>query len=258
MRKVFSIIVALLFAGSAYAQEVTPVISGEVELDFTQDANDDWGGAMGLHLGIDVAGAADIDLDFSATDGNSVVLDSWTVGTTVNAIGIAIGDDNGVMPDAEGNHTLAAPAMTESVKVTAGAAEVAIGFTDWTTDVTDISNIQGAYTLGVAGLDVTAAGDYNMDTENTVLGAGVSGLTLGSILVGGAFSYDLDAENIGFEGTVETGGITAYLNGDQDDTLQNVGGEYVYAIGGAEVTAGANYNLDSEDLTPTVGVSFSF
>ena len=258
MRKVFSIIAALLFAGSAYAQEVTPVISGEVELDFTQDANDDWGGAMGLDLGIDVAGAADVDLDFSATDGNAITLDNWTVGTTINSVGVAIGDDNGVMPDAEGNQTLAAPAMTESVQVTVGAAQVAVGFTDWTADVTDISNIQGAYTLNLSGLDVTAAGDYNLDTENTVLGAGVDGLSFGAVAVGGALSYDLDAENIGFEGTVETGSITAYLNGDQDDALQNIGGEYVYGLGGAEITAGANYNVDTEDFTPTVGVSFSF
>ena len=173
---------------------------------------------------------------------------------------VAIGDDNGVMPDAEGNHTLAAPVMSESLKVTAGSAEVAIGLTDWNTDITDISNIQGAYTLGdVAGLvDVTASGDYNMDSENIVLGGAISGLSVGEAALGGAVTYDVDGESFAFEGTADLMGLTAYANGDQDDAFQNIGGEYVYGLGGAELTAGANYNVDTEDFTPTVGVSFSF
>tara|TARA_B100000902_G_scaffold10632_1_gene13004 strand:+ start:3914 stop:4699 length:786 start_codon:yes stop_codon:yes gene_type:complete len=261
MRKVFSILAATLFAGTAFAEApgmVTSPLTGEVEIKITQDANDNWGGAMGLDLGIDAAGMAAVDLDFSAVDGGAVTLDNWTVGTEVNSIGIAIGDDNGVMPDAEGNHTLAAPAMTESVSVTAGAASVAMGWTDWTTDVTDISNIQGSYTMDMSAFELTAAGDYNMDTENTILGAGISNFGLGGASLGGAMSYDMDAEKFAYEGTAGISGVTAYMNGDQDDALQNIGGEYTYMLGGAELEAGANYNIDSEDLTPTVSIGFSF
>lgn len=261
MRKVFTTLAVFLTAGTAFAETPAPapsILTGEVELKFAQDANDDWGGTMGLDLDINATGLANVDLEFSASDGNAVTLDSWTVGTTVNSIGIAMGDDNGLMPDAEGNQTLTAPTMTESVAITAGAASVAVGFTDWNTDITDISNVQGAYTFGVGSLSVTAAGDYNMDSENTVLGAGVSGLDLGMASIGGAMSYDLDAEAIGYEGTATTGGLTAYLNGDDTDTLQNVGGEYTYMLSGAELEAGVNYNLDSEEFTPTVTVGFSF
>jgi hypothetical protein len=260
MRKVFSILAATMFAGAAWAEApaMSPVLSGEVELKFTQDANDDWGGAMGLDLGIDAAGLANVDLDFSATDGNAVTLDNWTVGTTVNSIGIAIGDDNGVMPDAEGNHTLAAPAMTESVKVTAGAANVAVGFTDWSSDITDLSNIQGSYDIDAGVAKVTAGLDYNLDSENTVLGAGVGGLGVGEAALGGAMTYDMDAEKFAFEGTADFMGLTAYMNGDQDDALQNVGGDYTYMLGGAEINGGVNYNMDSEEFTPTVSVGFSF
>jgi hypothetical protein len=260
MRKVFSILAATMFAGAAWAEApaMSPVLSGEVELKFTQDANDDWGGAMGLDLGIDAAGLANVDLDFSATDGNAVTLDNWTVGTTVNSIGIAIGDDNGVMPDAEGNHTLAAPAMTESVKVTAGAANVAVGFTDWSSDITDLSNIQGSYDIDAGVAQITAGLDYNLDSENTVLGAGVGGLGVGEAALGGAMTYDMDAEKFAFEGTADFMGLTAYMNGDQDDALQNVGGDYTYMLGGAEINGGVNYNMDSEEFTPTVSVGFSF
>ena len=262
MRKVFTILAATMFAGAAFAETPvvpTPVLSGEVSLDFAETANDKWGGTMGLDLGVDVSGLANIDLDFSATDGNAVTLDNWTVGTTIAGVGIAIGDDNGVFVGAEGEHTIAAPAMAESVKVTVGDAAVAVGFTDWTADITDISNIQGAYTLGdVAGLAVTASGDYNLDSENIVVGAAVSGLSVGPADLGGTVTYDVDGEKFAFEGVANVMGITAYANGDQDDAFQNVGGEYTYNIGGAALTAGANYNVDTEVFAPTAGISFSF
>lgn len=260
MRKVFTILAATLFSSAAFAEApaMGPVLSGEVELKFTQDANDNWGGAMGLDLGIDAVGLANVDLDMSATDGNAVKLDNWTVGTSVNSIGIAVGDDNGVMPDAEGNHTLAAPAMTESVKVTAGSANVALGFTDWSSDITDLSNIQGSYDIDAGIAQVTAGLDYNLDSENTVLGAGVSGFAMGSASLGGAATYDMDAEKFAYEGTVGLAGITGYMNGDQDDALQNIGGDYTYMLGGAELNGGVNYNMDSEEFTPQVTVGFSF
>ena len=193
MRKVFTILAATLFSGAAFAEApaMSPVLSGEVELKFTQDANDDWGGAMGLDLGINATGLATIDLDFKAVDGGAVSLDKWTVGTTINAIGIAIGDDNGVFVGAEGEHTLAAPAMAESVKITAGDASVAVGFANWGSDITDISNIQGAYTISdVAGLAVTASGDYNMDTENFAIGSRSEYLLNDNIGLGAAIKFD--------------------------------------------------------------------
>ena len=259
----FASAVAAMIATTATAETTvaSPVLSGEVELTFTQDTTtDNWGGAMGLDLGVDAGGLASVDLDFEATDGNALTLDNWTVGTDINGVGVAMGDDNGVFAGAEGEQTLAAPAMTESVKVTVGDAAVAVGFTDWTTDVTDISNIQGAYTLGnVAGLaNITASGDMNLNTDNVVLGAEVSGIDLGGAAISGAVTYDTDAEAIGYEGVADVMGVTAYANGDDTDMLQNVGGEYTYSLGGVDLTAGANYNLDTEDFTPTAGVSFKF
>lgn len=152
-------VAAVLMSTTAYAQDTatTGPISGEVSIKIAETAANKWGGTMGLDLGVDAAGLATVDLDFTAVDGGAVTLDTWKVGTTVGALGVAIGDDNGVMPGAEGEQTLAAPAMTESLQVTTGAATVALGFTDWTADVTDISNIQGAYALDMVGVGVTIA-----------------------------------------------------------------------------------------------------
>ena len=264
MRNVFITTVAALAmtASAALSEDATvvptTVLTGEVALDFAETAAGDYAGTMGIDLGIDAAGLAAVDLDFEVDEAGNGSLADWTVGTTVGALGVAFGTDNGVMPGAEGEQTLAAPAMTESLAVTTGAATVALGFTDWNTDITDISNVQGAYTLGVAGLDVTAAADYNLDSENTVLGAGVGGMDLGIASLGGAMTYDMDAEVFGFESVATVGGITTYLNGDNNDALQNVGGEYTMDVNGATFTAGANYNIDTEDFTPTAGIAFNF
>ena len=267
MRNVFiTTVAAMAISTAAFAEDtvtkvttpVAPVLSGEVSLDFAETANDKIGGTMNLDLGVDMGGLATIDLDFEATDGNAITLDTWAVGTTVAGVGVAVGDDLGVMPGAEGEQTLAAPAMAEAVQVTVGDAVVAVGLTDWTTDVTDVSNIQGAYTLNIASLDVTAAADYNLDSENTVLGAGVSGLDLGLASLGGALTYDVDAETFGYEGVATNGGLTAYLNGDDTDMLQNIGGEYEVNVNGATFTAGANYNIDTEDFAPTASIGFAF
>lgn len=267
MRNVFiTTVAAMVISTAAFAEDTVtkvqapaaPVLSGEVSLDFAETANDKFGGTFGLDLGIDAGGLATVDLDFEVDEAGNGTLADWTVGTTVGALGVAVGTDNGVMPGAEGEQTLAAPAMTESVAVTTGAATVALGFTDWNTDITDISNVQGAYTLGVVGLDVTAAADYNLDSKNTVLGAGVSGMDLGMASLGGAMTYDVDAEVFGFEAVATTGGLTAYLNGDDTDALQNIGGEYTMDVNGATFAAGANYDTDAKDLTPTASLSFNF
>ena len=264
MRNLFiTTAIATTLAGTAYAQDTVaggPIISGEFSIDIAENAAGNYGATTGLDLGIDAVGLAQVDLDFALDGNDAIVLDDWTVGTSVaGAIGVSLGTDQGVMPGAEGEQTLAAPAMGAAVKVEVGDAAVAVGFTDIAADLTDISNIQGAYTLELGTMAATVGGDYNLDSENMVLGAGVGGFNVAGMAdLGGAVTYDVDAEAIGYEVTADAMGVTAYLNGDDGDMLQNVGGEYTYALGGAEVTAGAAYNITNETFTPTVGVSFSF
>lgn len=245
------------FSSAAFAQGVA--LSGEVSLNIAENAAGNYAGDMELELGVDAAGLASVDLDLSAVDGGSVVLDNWTVGTSVAGIEIAIGDDNGLFPGAEGEHTLAAPAMAESVKLSYGGASVAVGWTDWTNDLTDIGNVQGAYTLDAGLAQITAAGDYNLDTENAILGLGVTGVDVaGLATLGKSLTYDVDSGAIGYEVVADAFGITTYVNGSDTDALQNVGGEYSYTLGGAKLTAGANYNIDAEDFAPSASISFAF
>jgi hypothetical protein len=264
MKKIILSTVAVFsLAGVAFAEAPlvaapASILSGEASVDFTRDANDKWGGKTTLDLGIDVSGSTTIDLDLSAVDGGDVKLDNYTLGTTIGGVDVAFGDDNGMMPEAEkaAHGTLATPTMTESVKVTLGDASVAVGFATFGSDVSDLSNIQGSYSLNDS---MTVSGDLNLDSDNWVFGVAATDLIdLGGATLGGAATWDNNAEMFGFEGKTTVAGVTAYANGDQEDPLQNIGGEYTYMLGGAELTAGTNYNLDNETWTPTAGVSFNF
>ena len=112
--------------------------------------------------------------------------------------------------------------------------------------------------LGVQTYLISVTFNYNRASKNTVLGAEVSKIEMGSLSLGGATTYDIDAKFFAFETLATVGGLTAYLNGDEDDTTQNLGGEYSIAVGGADFTAGANYDLNAEDLSPSAKLSFSF
>ena len=272
MRILAIAMVAAMAASSALAEEtvtktqtpvMSPVLSGAVTLDFAETAAGKTAGTMGVELDIDAGSLATVDLDFKATDGSSLTLDTWTVGTTVGAFGLAIGDDNSLMPATTANvvadGTLTVPAMTESVQVTTGALSVAVGLSDYTTDITEVSNLQGAYTIDAGIVDVTASVDYNRTSENYVWGGEVAGLDLGMVTAGGMMTYDNDADLFAYESTVGVSGFTAYINGTDADALQNVGGEWTTDLDtGLTFTAGANYDTDAEDLTPRAGLSFNF
>jgi hypothetical protein len=269
MRILAIAMVAAMATTSAMAEETVavatptaPVMTGAINLDFAETTAGKTAGTMGVELDFDAGDVATVDLDFKATDGNALTLDTWTVGTTIGAVGLAFGDDNGLLPEtganASADGTLAKPAMTESLALSFGGASVAVGLTDWTTDVSEVSNLQGAYTVDAGIADVTASADYNRTSENTVLGAEVAGLDLGLATAGGALTYDTDAEDWAFEGSVAVDGLSAYINGTDDNRLQHVGGEYVLNYAGAELSAGVDYDTDAKDWTPTAGLSFNF
>lgn len=259
MKNIFAVAaVAALLAACAAEDAAAADMTGEISIDFAENAAGNWGGTMGLELGVDAGTVpAGVNLGFEAVEGDALKLDTWAVGTSLYSVGVKVGNDIGTWVEAEGEQTLAAPTMGTGVAVSLSGANVAIG-TDLENDVTDLTNIRGAYTLGAGAIDLTVAGDYNFDSENIVVGAEAAGIEVAGIGLGAAVTYDVDAENIGFEGHTEVFGVTAYLNGDQDEVLQNVGTSYDYNLAGITLSGGVNYNFDQEEMTPTVGVSFSF
>jgi hypothetical protein len=261
---ILSIVAVFSTAGYAMAEEVAvanPVtLTGEIKTTIAETAADKYGATTTFGLDVGVTGIAFGGLDFAVGSDDKLALDEWHIGANLGLATVSYGDQGNNWIGAEGEQTIADPAMGDSLKVSVGDATVALGMTDATADVTDLSNVQATYTMGVADdLSLTGAVDYNLDSETTILGASLGGIDLGVATASGAFTYGLDSEAWGYEGVVATGGLTAYINGDNVDALQNIGGGYDMTIAsGLELGADLSYNMNSEEFKPSVSASFSF
>jgi hypothetical protein len=130
-----------------------------------------------------------------------------------------------------------------------------IGFTDIGTDMGEIENAQVAYTGTFGTVNATGAIDYNFNTEDTTIGLSGNAQVAEKTTFGLALTY---TDYAAYEATVGYNAFTAYVNGDENDTFQNVGFGYSSAVQGADVYAEVGYNLDTEEFTPAVGVSINF
>jgi len=261
---ILSIVAVFSTAGYTMAEEAAvanPVtLTGEIKTTIAETAADKYGATTTFGLDVGVTGIAFGGLDFAVGSDEKLALDEWHIGANLGLATVSYGDQGNNWIGAEGEQTIADPAMGDSLKVSVGDATVALGMTDATADVTDLSNVQATYTMGVADdLSLTGAVDYNLDSETTILGASLGGVDLGVATASGAFTYGLDSEAWGYEGVVATGGLTAYLNGDNVEALQNIGGGYDMTIaGGLELGADLSYNMNSEEFKPSVSAAFSF
>ena len=256
-------------SGTAFAQEAkAPLnamkpfasLNGNVETVIKEGATGNWGATTSFDLGVQVQGSSTARMDFVLDQNGVATLDEWAVGTEVAGVSLSFGDQGGVFVEAESDYaSIIDPAINENLQVAVGDAKVALGWTDVTADVTEIENIQGAYTLNMGFAKVTASGDYNMNSEEWAIGsrAVVDGL-VDRVAIGATTSYGSVNEKMAYELDATAFNVTAYLNGDQDTLAQNVGGVYGYKFNGLLAEAGVNYNLDTEKTTPQVTLSFEF
>lgn len=257
MRKVFSTIAAIMVAGTAYAQDVTSpnIFTGGVEVKLSEDRTTDKitsTTTLDLGLGADT-GFAFGNIALQSKDGTSVGVDEWNLGTVVGPATASIGDQGDIWIAAEGEQTMANPTMNESIQVHVENVSVAMEFGDWKNDVSDISAVAGSISLGDEGLSTQLALDYDLDAEAYTLGARVD-----MDYVGGVVTYAEANEKIAFELDTSMNGLTAYINGDEDEIARNVGAGYEFDLNGLVIEPKANYDLDAEELTPSVTASFSF
>jgi hypothetical protein len=248
------------FAEDNLATPAPVTIGGEIETVIAETGvNDKWGATTSFELNIDVTGAAFGGLNFVVDTNDDVTLDEWHIGTRVGAAAVSFGDQDNIWFETESGATIEEPGMDESLKVSVAGATVALGFTDVTADVTDLSNVQGSYTLNAGIMGVTAVGDYNLDSDEWVAGgrADTAGM-LNNVRLGGAVTYGSASEKFGFEADATIMGVTAYLAGDDSDLAQNVGGSYVYTVGSMELEGALDYDIDGEEFTPAVSLTFAF
>lgn len=241
--KFISAIAVIFTAGAVNAADVTGEIEivandegdvvNEITLDFTADG------------GIATAG---IEMDETGING-------YNIGTTVSGVTLSYGDQGDIMTggglNVVGGTTLADPTSADvSLIASVGDAQILVGFAD---GITTVNNLQLGYSVGV----VDATLDYNVDSTYITL-VGSAGYEVAGVAGNAIVSFDDSDNNIAYEVSAEVYGFTTYVNGDQDDLVQNIGAGWEDEIGGLTVFAEAEYNLDSEEVSPAVGISFAF
>jgi hypothetical protein len=258
---------ALVFLGtSAFAEEAAPeapaavTLGGSIETVIAEGANDKYGATTSFELNGNLAnGLATGSMDFVVGSSDELKLDEWSMGTTVAGMGLSFGDQGNAWISTEAGSTIEEPTMNESLQISGLGATVALGFTSVSTDVTDISNVQATYGMDLSILEISTAGDYNIDSQDWVIAgrADTAGMIDG-VRLGGAMSYGSASENIGFEADATVMGVTAYLSGDQDDMAQHVGGSYTYNLKGLDLEGAVDYDINAEAYTPKATLSFNF
>jgi len=261
MKNLLAMTTALVAMSTAvFAQDSAPTvaITGGVGIEVTEQTDGDFGAKTELSLGASVAGNASASINLLSTNEGALTIDGWTLGMAMGASTVSIGDQGDIFPGAGlevvGDDTLADPADNDSIRFASNDLSLHLGFTDMTDDVTDLSNVQVGYAMEVAGASINPVIDFNLDLEDTTFGV-AGGYTLGDVAVGGVMTY---GDDVAYEANVSMNGMTAFTNGDADDALQNIGLGWKRDVNGLTLFAEGAYNLDSEEIKPAVGASFSF
>jgi hypothetical protein len=261
MKNLLAMTTALVAMSTAvFAQDSAPTvaITGGVGIEVTEQKDGDFGAKTELSLGVSTSGNASASIDLLSTDEGALSIDGWTLGMTKGDSIASIGDQGDIFPGAGlevvGDDTLADPADNDSIRLVTNDLSLHLGFTDMTDDVTDLSNVQVGYAMGIGGASVNPVIDFNLDSKDTTFGV-AGGYTLGDVALGGVMTY---GDDIAYEASVAMNGMTAFTNGDEDDALQNIGLGWKGDVNGLTLFAEGAYNMDSEDIKPAVGASFSF
>lgn len=240
---------------------VGPIVGGSIEVEVSENAAGEYAAATTVDVGIFTPGLAFGEIGVESIDGSTFEISKWYFGTTVGRGTISFGDHGGgVFVESYSDYSdIADPAINEALILTYGDASAALGFTDISNDVTDISNAQGAYIVDASVATVTVSADYNFDTEEYAIGTRTEGVQLGAVALGSTLSYASTSETIAYEIDASMSyGLTAYVNGNRDDALRNVGAGYEREVGNLTVLANVNYDVNAEEFAPKASVSFNF
>lgn len=259
MKKVlFATTAITLAATSAFAADM----KGEIALDMVKDANDKFVATPSIEMGVDgEVGVGSIGL---VVDGNdNVKLDTYSLGVKVGEATVSFGDQGDLMEAFEGStEAVGGQTLTdldddgESIMVQTGNLGVMVGFADIGADVSDIKNVQVGAGAELGPVALAGAVNWDKASEDITVGLNAQ-MNFNAINLGGTVTYT--EALTGFEVSAGYGNFGAFLNGDENDMAQNVGGGY-YGNTGAGLTyyGEIGYNIDSKDVTPAAGVTFKF
>lgn len=260
MNKVLIATTALTLAASgAFAADMT----GEISLDMVKDANDKFVATPSLEMALEgEMGVGSIGLIIDNAD-DTVKLDTYSLGAKVGDVVVSFGDQGDLMEAFEGStEAVGGQTLTdldddgESIMVQTGNIGVMVGFDDVTSDMSKIKNVQLGASADLGKVGIAGAVNWDKASEDITVGLN-AGMNINAFAVDGTLTYT-DALT-GYELSAGYGAMRGFVNGDENDALQNVGaGYYGSNAAGLSFYAEAAYNIDAEEITPAAGVTFKF
>ena len=254
--------IALGFAGVTQAA----TISGTVEVDITENASNDYISTESIKF--DIAGDSgvafgSIKVETNASD--QFVLDEYSIGVNITeTTSVSYGEQSDIFIggglEVVGANTIANPSNAgESIIANIGNFSARALFTDTDTDISDFSTVQAKFTTTVGPASVGASVDHTIATDDNIYAGSVALALNESVNLSTVVTHDASQANeIAYESIVSLGGLSAYVDGDEADWSKNVGAGYKGTWKDLGYYVEANYNLDTEETTPAMGVSVAF
>ncbi len=231
----------------------------DADIDITENTAGKYIATKKITFDVTAVGDAFGGVEVVAGTDDKLAVGDWNVGHSVGSASVSFGKQGNLFVEGEAsaaNSPLANPSMGTSLQAAFSGASVGLAFTDVGTDVTDIASLQGSYELDLGGFSASTSADYNFDSKNIAVGVGF-GVEIREQSVDTVMTYADDVW--AYEGSTTLLGITGYLNGDQNDMTQNLGGSYLVGLSdAASIESKLNYDMNSEQYTPSVNLSFSF
>tara|TARA_S200002703_G_scaffold35109_1_gene30311 strand:+ start:3190 stop:3978 length:789 start_codon:yes stop_codon:yes gene_type:complete len=262
MKKLTALMIALGFAGVTQAATIT----GTVELDITQNANNDYISTESIKLGIGGdSGVAFGSINVKTNASNQVVLDEYSIGANINdKASVSYGEQGDIFIggglETVGANTIANPSDAgESIVLNISGLSLRGKFSDTDTDISDFDTVQAKYSTTVNKFTVGASVDHTITTDDNIYAGSIAFALNESANLSTVLTHDASLTNeVAYESIISVGGLSAYVDGDDSDWSKNVGAGYKGTWKDLGYYVEGNYNLDSKDATQAMGVSIAF
>lgn len=244
-----------LLAGSALADGLsfgvdTDVVSTDAGTDATVTVRAD--GTYALNGAVGVAG---VEYDVEAEDTTE-----WYIGAVVGSTAVTYGEQSDLFDFGGGLNTVAGNVLADPASAERNLnidGVYGLGVTVGLDTDTDIQNVQVVGEIASVSVGV----DYNVDSEEFILGAATAYAVSDVATVGGIVTYVNETEDF----AAELNGSYAVLGGDfggfvtaNEDGLDVAGLGYERGEGAATLYVEGARDLNTDENTVAAGISFSF
>ena len=262
MKKLTALMIALGFAGVTQAA----TISGTVEVDITENSSNDYISTESIKF--DIAGDSGVafgSIKVKTNASDQFIMDEYSIGANITeTASVSYGDQGDIFIggglEVVGGNTIANPSDAgESIILNVRKLSLRGKFSDTDTDISDFDTVQAKWTTSVDKFSVGASVDHTIATDDNIYAGSVAFALNESANLSTVVTHDASqTDEVAYESILSLGSLSAYVDGDEADWSKNVGAGYNGTWKDLGYYVEANYNLDSEEVTPAAGVSVSF